>query len=517
MSRRPLLLIGSHLAVLGLVYGITRGSTHSPSASNPASPHPNAKSADRNNSGPSADGQALLADFIQHQKESSTSPYRLLKATLPVAADPEAAAIEAIRAYSAMKRGEAPNGEEAERQLTELAVRVLHWLRQAKDPAEIIKFLATDEVAREMDLLPSLCYTAIKDAAAEQGITKSWPWLWKNPSTREPFGRVAMEEMKAGGGFALILQLEAAMKGDPLFSSQRRFVAIDPSGKREQYYLQVGTATPFRDRQALFDFAISPDQQEVRSDLLRGFARSSEEAAQWLLEREGLDPEMADFARKRQNFLASSNTSLDYDRRIEALQQSSDQEGKDHQTLLNEMVQRDLLKILTEDRDWRYEFRNGVSSLDDVTAAIRSAMPEVPPEAEEALLVSLYRQLVEEDAKKALPLLDSLPEDRRRDALFNSTWQSMVNIDPDDYLSFFSSLPEPVTAEEKDYRTKGWNWKARGFLMRYGDDYVEWVKQMPPGIDKETAMNSLIWATREQNPAEARKLSDQLYPPKKSE
>ena len=37
---------------------------------------------------------------------------------------------------------------------------------------------------------------------------------------------------------------------------------------------------------------------------------------------------------------------------------------------------------------------------------------------------------------------------------------------------------------------------------------------MPEGLDKETAMNSLIWATREQNPEEARKLSETLYPPK---
>ena len=51
-------------------------------------------------------------------------------------------------------------------------------------------------------------------------------------------------------------------------------------------------------------------------------------------------------------------------------------------------------------------------------------------------------------------------------------------------------------------------------LARYGDDYVEWVKEMPEGLDKETAMNSLIWATREQNPEEARKLNDALYPPK---
>jgi len=219
------------------------------------------------------------------------------------------------------------------------------------------------------------------------------------------------------------------------------------------------------------------------------------------------------------NLAETKDTSLGYDQRIDALLEVHGPGDKqpDRQSLMNDMVREDLNSLLSKGRDWRYEFRHGVATLDEVLAAAREGMPKVSSEAEEAFVVGLYRELVEEDPKKALPLLDSLPEDRRRDALFNSTWQSMVNIDPDDYLSFFSSLPEPETAAEKDLRTKGWNWKARGYLMRFGDDYVEWVKQMPEGIDKETAMNSLIWATREQNPAEARKLNDQLYPPNANE
>jgi hypothetical protein len=184
------------------------------------------------------------------------------------------------------------------------------------------------------------------------------------------------------------------------------------------------------------------------------------------------------------------------------------------QDVMNDFVYGELNRFFNEGRDWRFEFRHGKATLDEVVAAVRAGMPEIPPEGEEKLTVSLFRQLVEEDREKAMPLLDSLPDDKKREALFHSTWLSQVNIKPDDFLAFCRSLPEPVADWEKDLRTKGWNWKARGFLMRYGDDYVEWVKGMPEGLDKETAMNSLIWATREQNPEEARKLSEALYPPK---
>ena len=200
--------------------------------------------------------------------------------------------------------------------------------------------------------------------------------------------------------------------------------------------------------------------------------------------------------------------------RLHAFQAHPSNANRPPQDVVNDFVSRELNRFLGEGSDWRFQFRHGKATLDDVIAAVRAGMPEIPPEGEEALTVSLFRQLMEEDREKAMPMLDSLPEDKKREALFHSTWLSMVNIKPDDFLAYCRSLPEPEADWEKDLRTKGWNWKARGFLMRYGDDYVEWVKEMPEGLDKETAMNSLIWATREQNPEEARKLSEALYPPK---
>ena len=73
-------------------------------------------------------------------------------------------------------------------------------------------------------------------------------------------------------------------------------------------------------------------------------------------------------------------------------------------------------------------------------------------------------------------------------------------------------MPDALTPAEQELKIKGWNSKARGFLWRFGDDYVEWAKGMPPGVHRETALNSIIWATAERNPAKARALSAELYP-----
>ena len=85
---------------------------------------------------------------------------------------------------------------------------------------------------------------------------------------------------------------------------------------------------------------------------------------------------------------------------------------------------------------------------------------------------------------------------------------------PDDFLRFLADVPDADTPEEQELKIKGWDTQARMGLWRYGDDYVEWVKQMPPGIHKEMAANAVIRATAEQNPAQARALGEQFYPRK---
>ena len=524
-SRQVLTLLASHLAVLGLAYQISRHS-HATGENDGNSPRAATKVSDRSSSSATSgsDGAELLASFMETDGRAGKSRdplYDSLKETLPVASNPEAAAREAIKAFAAYRWSDKLDPYEGDRLRAEAAVRVLHWMRDSGDPGKVLELLAADPAAHDTGFLYHIAGTAAADMATEQGVLKAWPWLSKTPQISSQFSIAAVNQMKAGGGLDLITQLESAVKGTPAAKLLQSFsyTSAEDKGTRT-FYMTVGISSNFADRQKLLDLAMGQESGKSRNDLLMGFARSSTEAAHWLLEQEGLDPTLVTQLQETQSRTESRDTALSYDQRIDAMLELPDTKSKDQpdrQAMLNDMVHGDLGKILNEGRDWRYEFRHGVSSLDDVVNAIRTAMPNVPPEAEEAFTVSLYRQLVEEDAKKALPLLDSLPEDRRRDALFNSTWLSMVNIDPNDFLSSFSSLPEPETPTEKDLRTKGWNWKARGFLMRYGDDYVEWVKEMPEGIDKQTAMNSLIWATREENPAEARKLSDQLFPPKADE
>ncbi len=519
MNSRHGILVGTHLLALGLAYGVARSSATRETQSEEL--QASAKSSTRDRQESTGDGEALRAGFLQEQTDSS-SKYEELKKSLPVADDPKAAALAAIAALGGPEWRDGLTAEEQANRFAEVEVRVLYWMKQS--PEEAVEYL----LANAPHLLNGLQGNVLPEIVTKNGVENSLPWLKKHPVFLQTLGNAALDELHDGGGIAFLKRFQLLFFGEhPELEADRRFYvgranANPGNGMRglESFFFLAGAEIPFRDRDALLELARQEQDVHVRMDLLSGFSQSSEQARQWLLEKIAsgdLGDEVANQLRARLDAEAIRNPSIDFNERVLALKADEDFQGKSQQEAINELVNRDVAQLLEGGRDWRYEFRHGVAALDEIVAAVRGRLPNVPPEGEEALLVSLYRNLVEEDPRKALPLLDSLPEDRRREALFHSTWLSQVNISPDDYLSFFADLPEPETPAEKDLRTKGWNWKARGFLGRFGDDYVEWVKEMPEGLDKETAMNSLIWATREQNPAEARKLNEQLYPAKPNE
>ncbi|MEO5917493.1 MAG: hypothetical protein ABIS50_24910 [Luteolibacter sp.] len=497
MSRKNLLLLAAtHLLALGAAYSFARHNHPQTERAGEMNPPPQTKSPTRNlRSHGEGDGALLLAAFKKEQSEIK-SRYEELKETLPVAKDLKAAAVEAFAKWKG-----SPNDEDA---FSEMKVRILHWLRQ--NPTDAMDFIATASVNDSDfgDLGPLIAPDVFKEVIAEKGLLGSLPWLTKYPIAFALLRTATVDEMKAGGGFAIFLKLDSAVKGTP----------CEEAWQQATFLTAIGKVARFSEKERLLEYAKGLPTPGQQQGLLLGFSQSSGQAADWLLdlvEHGELETELASSLKGALGNEVLNTPTMDMDKRVAARRATKGNEKKFRETIIGEIVGGDINKLLVNGRDWRYEFRNGVSSLDDVVGAVRVGLPGIPSEGEEAMHIALYHQLSEENPDKALPLLDGLSEEKRREVLFSGTWNSYGNNNPDDFMSFLGSLPEPVTQKEKDDRAKGWDWKARGCLDRYGDDYVEWVKAMPPGADKDKAMNSLVWATREQNPTKARELSDQLY------
>jgi len=508
------LLVGTHLLALGIAWSVARNvSTADAGGNDAAEAAPSrSKSAarDRDPAG-GGDGAQLLSTFMQQEAAPAARGkdpvYEKLKTSLPEADDLKAAVVEAIRLLS-------EDGSEGNQRMAEMEVRALHWLR--RDPSAALEFFKANR--QGPFLRARLSENVLPDVFAELGVMKCIGWATEESGNLEPLLGAATLEIKTGG-IALLEKLMAALQvSDPEGNYREMEVPENgPAGARGEvgdFLFVAGGSIPFADKDKLLAYASGLDIHD-RVRLMDGFVRSSPQAAAWMMDliKNGqVDEALAEQMKGPLGNAVLGATELDMEQRIAARRGTENNGNKPREEILRELILGDVNQVLATGRDWRYEFRNGTATAEEILAAVRGALPSIPADGGEDLIASVYHQLTEENPGRAQVLLDLLPEDKRRARQFRDTWQNYGGIDPDVFLDSMKYLPEPVTAVEKDERTKGWNWKARGFLDRFGDDYVEWVKRMPAGIDKDTAMNSLVWATRERNPAEADKLSKQLYP-----
>ncbi len=513
-AKLPFLLL-SHLLALGLGYGVARKSANAAERTTPGV----TKLSDRERLTDAGDGDDLLIDFMK-QRAGKHSRYEELKATLPVAKDLKGAVVSAIDGLGGGDWRDGLTEAEQESRLAEVEVRVLHWMK--RNPVEAMGFILNDPACEAAGLAALLDRRVFRELAKENGVLKSLGWLAKNEASFGTLCELTLDEMKAGGGLAFFTKFQAALARHPDRAAFRAFraqplVSNRPEYDGENFFRLAGGRVRFEERDALLEFVRQRRDGGEKMELLSGFARTSGPAAGWLLDRlrsGNLTGIVAEESLPELNRAVLESGTLDLEQRLQLLRADPATKDKPRQELVNGLVSADVVRLLEEGRDWRFEFRNGKASAAQVLAAMRDGLAGIPEEGEETLRVTLYRQLAEEDPKRALVLLDSLPGEKRREALFQSTWLSHLNVAPDHFLRFLADVPDARTPAEQELKIKGWNSKARGFLWRYGDDYVEWVKAMPPGIHKETALNSIIWATAERDPAKARALSAEFYPPK---
>ncbi|MES2924356.1 MAG: hypothetical protein V4819_22585 [Verrucomicrobiota bacterium] len=517
MTRKTQILLVTHLFALTLGYGVVRKAAAYADAKHAGAPE-YTKLAARGPQSPSGDGDELLADFVA-ERSGMHAKFQELKGSLPAAKDLRGAVVSAVQGLAGADWRDGLTDDEQEARLAEVEVRVWHWMKE--NPVEAVSFVMNDPTC-EAAGLPALLKPVFREIASENGVLKSAGWLVKSEVMFGTLCELTLDEMYAGGGFTLFEKVDGTIFRSPNRSEFRTFraqplVSDNPAYNGGHYLRLVGGATRFEEKEKLLERVKRMRADGDKVELLSGFAASGGPAAEWvlgMLRRGELKGMVAEEQQPDLKRVVLGVAALDIDQRLEILRAEADSEGKSRQELVNELVAADVTRLLEDGRDWRFEFRSDTVLLGEVVAAVRAGLPALPEAGEEALRVTLYHQLAEENPKKALPLLDGFPVAKRREILLESTWMSHSNASPDDFLRFLADVPDAATPEEQESKLKGWNIKARGNLWRYGDDYVEWVKKMPPGIHREAAINSVIWATSEQNPAQARLLSEQFYPKK---
>lgn len=166
--------------------------------------------------------------------------------------------------------------------------------------------------------------------------------------------------------------------------------------------------------------------------------------------------------------------------------------------------------------DYSYAFRHRRMEAEEILDLVAAALPEHA--ADPYFPVMLYHSLVRQDPRRAEPLLAGLPDRERvrvHDSLLSGREPILSPPAPpkdvaprgDGYLSIAENpipAPDPDFAfallacapmERERYRQydRGWVWRtcAREFAGSYRDDYVGWIKTLPPGPERDVIEQSL--------------------------
>ncbi|WP_193211883.1 hypothetical protein [Luteolibacter marinus] len=174
-----------------------------------------------------------------------------------------------------------------------------------------------------------------------------------------------------------------------------------------------------------------------------------------------------------------------------------------------ELVRNDVNHLLADERDWGNAFRNGQVTAQEVLDHVYAGTPELAQQEPDAIRELVFRELAEENPAEAMSLLADLPEAGRNDLVLHTSRSHFNDVEPHKFLEMLQQVPSD-TPELWEGRLDAWN--RRGFTNheRLRDGYVEWVRHLPPGIDREMGLYSLARAVDGGNPELAASLRSEV-------
>ena len=169
----------------------------------------------------------------------------------------------------------------------------------------------------------------------------------------------------------------------------------------------------------------------------------------------------------------------------------------------------DVTRLLNGERDLLYAFRTGQMNAQQMWEAVAAGTPELAFEYPGELREHLFRELSEDNAAEAMKLLKEMPPAERYELALLTSRTHFNDVEPPKFLELLEQVPSD-TPELWEGRLDAWN--RRGFTNheRLQDGYVEWVQELPPGLDREMALYSLARAVDASNPQLAKDLRAQV-------
>ena len=109
----------------------------------------------------------------------------------------------------------------------------------------------------------------------------------------------------------------------------------------------------------------------------------------------------------------------------------------------------------------------------------------------------------------AIDLLEPLSEAETRKILFQSVGGFRLE-DAEKFYQYTAALPSVQTESERKSIDQGWRIYSWSSLRYQGEDYIQWVHTMSPGIARDAAVRTIVSGTMEKNPEEGQRLQQEF-------
>ena len=278
---------------------------------------------------------------------------------------------------------------------------------------------------------------------------------------------------------------------------------------------EIGELWPWPERAKLVTLAVSEGDVGMIAKLATSTAANPSGAGVWLLQLlqdESLDPGFRENLAKDDVLkeIARKDRTLPLSDRV-ALMDGGNPDAVAGGKEFDEFVWRDIAAIVDHERDWNYDFRHGAIEATEVLAQISKELPELAAKSPDTLRKWVFRNLIEEDPPRAMRLLDPSPPDVRAKTVLDTAKRQFYQSDPNLLLAALQQVPadDPVLRGD---RLGVWIRKTVYNYQDHDAAYVEWVRALPAGIDRELALHALAQAADEENPPLAGELRAEMEP-----
>lgn len=414
------------------------------------------------------DNHGRTFSYADHLKNSMD---RLIKSAdeLAPAEDVASSAIALLEMQA--KRMNTTLSPEDVKKLAELQPRLLHWLRQ--DPEAAIKHIFDDNRRQYMDL-GVVAFAAIH----EKGVDAALGWLkGRDPRNAGQLSFIFANYIATQGDLTLITKVKEGVHPQQ-WSSLRN---------------QIFSSWPFDKADEILAIA---QENNAPGSLAYLAMRNGKKGAEWLMKHMDsgeMDPAFRQALENSQEYrqYLENSTHIPIEKRVEVLAKNR-RDDKDAEQLTLELGGKDVAAALNRsEKDWRFAFRNGKVTFEEVYAAVAADLPDLANTSPDAIRLQVFKELAEENGPAALEALAHTPEPDKWVVALKPTQWMFYNVDPQKFYDYLQAIPhdDPTLHQA---RFESWVWHSQSNISLYSRDYVEWVKNMPEGIDREMAAIGIL-------------------------